>query len=297
MLFVGILFLNNAAYAKELYVVTTLEDLASIAQSIGGDKIKVESLSHGYEDPHFVRPKPSYIVKLHRADLYIENGLDLETAWASSLAKSARNDNILSGNPGYLFAGQSIAVLEVLTGKIDRSMGDVHPFGNPHYTIDPESGKIIAKNIADKLSAMDPGNAKYYASNLAKFNSDMDSKIAQWKAVLAPYKGTKIVTYHNTWAYFAARFGFNVIDHVEPKAGVPPSPEHLEKLMAEMKREKVRIIVVDTYYDRALPDKLAKETGATVLFLPTYVGAIPQITSYISLIDYDVTQFANALKQ
>lgn len=296
MLFAGIVFLSNAAYAKELYVATTLEDLASIAQFIGGDKIKVESLSHGYEDPHFVRPKPSYIVKLHRADLYIENGLDLETAWASSLVKSARNDNILPGNNGYLFAGQGVKVLEVPTGKIDRSMGDIHPFGNPHYTIDPENGKIIAKNIADKLSAMDPDNAQYYATNLARFNAEIDSKIAQWQAVLAPYKGTKIVTYHNTWAYFAERFGFDVIDHVEPKAGVPPSPEHLEKLMAEMKREKVKIIVVDTYYDRALPDKIAKETGAKVLFLPTYVGAIPQITSYISLIDYDVTQFANALK-
>ncbi len=298
MLFVSVIMIfSNAAYAKELYVVTTLEDFASIARSVGGDKIRVESLSRGYEDPHFVRPKPSYIVKLSKADLYIENGLDLETAWASSLVKSARNDKILFGNPGYLFAGQGVEVLEVPTTRISRSMGDVHPFGNPHYTIDPVNGRIIAKNIADKLASLDPDNATYYAANLAKYEAELDAKIARWQAALAPYKGTKIITYHATWTYFAHRFGFDIADHVEPKPGVPPSPEYLEKLIAEIKRENIRLIVVDTYFDRALPDKIAAETGARVLFLPTYVGAIPQITSYVDLIDYDVNQFVSALKK
>lgn len=290
------LLFSNTAMAKQLNVVTTLPDFKSIAQYIGGDKIKVESLSNGYTDPHFVDPKPSYIMKLQKADLLIENGLELESSWIDQLAKSSRNPNIVHGAPGYLFAGNGVKVLEIPTGKIDRSMGDIHPSGNPHYTLDPINGKIIAKNIADKLSALDPDNASYYAANLAKFNAEMDADVASWQTKLAPYKGTKVVTYHNTWKYFTDRFNLIVIDHVEPKAGVPPTAEHLTNLIARIKREKIKLIIVDTYYDRSIPDRIAKETGAKVLVLPTYVGASPQAGSYFSLFDYDVNQIINALK-
>ena len=287
---------SNTALAKQLNVVTTLPDFKSIAQYIGGDKIKVESLSSGYMDPHFVDPKPSYILKLQKADLFIENGLELEMSWADQLVKSSRNQNITHGASGYLFAGNNIKILEIPTGKVDRSMGDIHPSGNPHYTLDPVNGKIIAKNIADKLSALDPNNTSYYAANLAKFNSEIDAKTNSWSSQLAPYKGTKIVTYHNTWKYFTDRFNLVVVDHVEPKAGVPPTAEHLVDLIATIKREKIKLIIVDTYYDRSIPDRIAKETGAKVLVLPTYVGAAPAAGSYFSLFDYDVNQIINALK-
>lgn len=290
------LVFSNTAMAKQLNVVTTLADFKSIAQYIGGDKIKVDSLSNGYQDPHFVDPKPSYIMKLQKADLFIENGLELEIGWADQLAKSSRNTSIFKGNDGYLFAGNGIRVLEIPTGKVDRSMGDIHPSGNPHYTLDPLNGKIIAKNITDKLSALDPDNASYYAANLAKFNAEMDADVASWQTKLAPYKGTKIVTYHNTWTYFTERFGFVVVDHVEPKAGVPPTADHLVKLIATIKREKIKLIIVDTYYDRSIPDRIAKETGAKILVLPTYVGASSQAGSYFSLFDYDVNQITNALQ-
>ncbi len=294
-LMIALLF-SNVAMAKQLNVVTTLPDFKSIAQYIGGDKIKVDSLSNGYQDPHFVDPKPSYIIKLQKADLFIENGLELEIGWADQLVKSSRNTNIFKGNEGYLFAGNGITVLEIPTGKIDRSMGDIHPAGNPHYTLDPLNGKIIAKNIADKLSLLDPDNAPYYSANLTKFNTEMDADVASWQAKLTPYKGTKIVTYHNTWKYFTDRFGFVVVEHVEPKAGVPPTAEHLTKLIATIKREKIKLIIVDTYYDRSIPDRVAKETGAKVLVLPTYVGAAPQTGSYFSLFDYDVNQIINAIR-
>jgi ABC-type Zn uptake system ZnuABC Zn-binding protein ZnuA len=294
-LMIALLF-SNQAFAKQLNVVTTLPDFKSIAQYIGGDKIKADSLSNGYQDPHFVDPKPSYIIKLQKADLFIENGLELEMGWADQLVKSSRNASIFKGNEGYLFAGSGITVLEIPTGKVDRSMGDIHPSGNPHYTLDPLNGKIIARNIADKLSVLDPDNASYYSANLTKFNAEMDADVASWQAKLAPYKGTKIITYHNTWKYFADRFGFVVVDHVEPKAGVPPTADHLTKLIATIKREKIKLIIVDTYYDRSIPDRVAKETGAKVLELPTYVGAAPQAGSYFSLFDYDISQIINAFK-
>jgi len=294
-LLIALLF-SNTAFAKQLNIVTTLPDFKSIAQYIGGDKITVESLSNGYNDPHFVDPKPSYIIKLQKADLLIENGLELESSWIDQLAKSSRNPNITHGGNGYLFAGNGVKVLEIPTGKVDRSMGDIHPSGNPHYTLDPLNGKIIAKNIADKLSALDTDNASYYAANLAKFNAEMDADTVSWQAKLTPYKGTKIVTYHNTWKYFTDRFGFVVVDHVEPKAGVPPTADHLTNLIATIKREKIKLIIVDTYYDRSIPDRVAKETGAKVLVLPTYVGAAPQAGSYLSLFDYDINQIINALK-
>ncbi|MEA2627280.1 MAG: zinc/manganese transport system substrate-binding protein, partial [Candidatus Binatota bacterium] len=212
-----------SAHAK-LYVVTTTPDLAAIAREVGGDQVQAESLALGTQDPHFVDAKPSFILKLNRADLYVKRGLDLEVGWAPVLEKGARNPEILYGGARYVDASAGIAPLEIPPGGLSRALGDVHPFGNPHYQRDPVNAKVIARNIADGLVRIDLQNRAYYEQRLADFDRRIDQRLAGWTKELAPYRGTKIVTYHKSWEYFTARFGFEVIGEMEPKPGIAPSP-------------------------------------------------------------------------
>jgi ABC-type Zn uptake system ZnuABC Zn-binding protein ZnuA len=281
----------------ELNVVTTTEDLAALAREVGGDKIKVESLSRGYQDPHFVEAKPSFILKLNRAELLIVVGRDLEIGWLPPLVNQARNAKVQPGGEGYFDASQGVKILEIPTGQLTRAMGDVHPQGNPHYWLDPDNGLRIAKGIQKKLSALSPGDAAYFAGREAAFEKRLAEAQKRWDAQMASYKGTKIVTYHRSWPNFVDRFGLDVIGYVEPRPGIPPSPSHTLDLINDMKAKNVKIIMVEPYFDLKTPNSIARETGAKVLVMAPSVGAEKEITDYVSLFDYDVKLLAAALKE
>lgn len=283
------------AAAAKLFVVTTTPDLAAITREVGGDKVEVESLAVGTQDPHFVDPKPSFIVKLNRADVYVKRGLDLEVGWAPVLEKGARNANVLPGGQGYVDASVGIAPLEVPSGPVSRAMGDVHPYGNPHYQLDPDNAKSIARNIVAGLSRVDVADASYFEQRLADFSRRVDERLAGWLQLLAPYRGTKIVTYHKSWDYFAQRFGLDIIGNMEPKPGVAPSPAHLAQLITLMQAQHCKLLIKEPFYPENLTRIVAEKTGAIVLVLPDSPGGAPGTDDYFALIDYDVRQIAAAL--
>jgi zinc/manganese transport system substrate-binding protein len=279
-----------------LNVVTTTEDLASIAREVGGDKIKVESLSRGYQDPHFVEAKPSLMFKLNKANLLIVVGRELELGWLPPLITQSRNAKIQPGTEGYLDASLTAKILDIPTGQITRAMGDVHPQGNPHYWLDPDNGKRMAKAIERKLSAMDSANAAYYAQREGDFERRLTAADKGWQAQMAPYKGLKIVTYHRSWTNFVDHFGLDVMGYVEPRPGIPPSPSHTIALIKAMKGQNVKIILVEPYFDLKTPNSIARETGAKVLVLPPSVGGVPEVSDYIKLFDYDIRLLTEAIK-
>jgi zinc/manganese transport system substrate-binding protein len=288
------LFTQPAIATAKLFVVTTTPDLAAIAREVGGDKVEVESLALGTQDAHFVDAKPSFIVKLNRADLYVKRGLDLEVGWAPVLEKGARNANVLLGGVGYVDASTGISPLEV-PGAVSREMGDVHPAGNPHYQLDPANATIVARNIVDGLARIDVAHRSYYEQRLADFAHRVDERLAGWRQALAAYRGTKIVTYHKSWDYFAARFGLEIIGTMEPKPGVAPSPAHLAQLITLMQAEHCTLIIKEPFYPENLTRLVGDKTGATVLTLPDAPGGAPGTEDYFSFIDHDVKQVATAL--
>jgi zinc/manganese transport system substrate-binding protein len=282
--------------AGPLNVVATTEDLASLAREVGGDKIKVESLSRGYQDPHFVEAKPSFVLKLNKADLLIAVGRELEIGWLPPLVTQARNARIQAGAAGYLDASLTAKILEIPTGQITRAMGDVHPQGNPHYWLEPGNGRRIAQSVQKKLSELDPGDAAYFAARYEDFSQRLAASEKRWDALMAPYKGTKIVTYHRSWPNFCERFGLEVIGYVEPRPGIPPSPSHTLDLIQEMKKLAVKVIVVEPYFDLKTPNSIARETGAQVVVLAPSVGTEKEITDYFKLFDYDLDKLVAAFK-
>ena len=282
--------------AAGLKVIATTEDLASLSREIGGDKISVDSIAKGYQDPHFVEAKPSFILKLHSAGLLVVVGRELEIGWLPPLLQQSRNEKIQPGSPGYLDASLTVKILEIPQGQITRAMGDVHPFGNPHYWLDPGNGRRIAQSIQARLSELQPGDAAFFAQRFADFDQRLGDAEKRWDAALAPYKGTKIVTYHRSWPNFAERFGLDVIGYVEPKPGIPPSPQHTIDLIAEMKKVKATIILVEPYFDLKTPQSVARETGAKVLVLSPSVGSEKEVTDYIHLFDFNVSLILGALK-
>jgi ABC-type Zn uptake system ZnuABC Zn-binding protein ZnuA len=293
----AVLFLKGMALAAPLRVVTTTEDLAAIAREVGGSLIEVESLTSGSQDPHFLEARPSMILKASRADLFVEVGAELEIGWAPPLLIGARNPAIQPGARGFLEVSNNIDLLEVPTGRVDRSQGDVHPLGNPHYQLDPENGKVIAQSIAKKLVALLPNQSEKINQNLQEFNHRLDEAITRWKAQMKPYEGTKVVTYHKSWSYLAKRFGLNVIDYVEDKPGIPPSPTHINQLIAIMKQENPKLIIMEPWFSRSIPDLLTRETGTKVLALPPSVGGIEGIKTYFDLFNYLVSQLTKALSE
>jgi ABC-type Zn uptake system ZnuABC Zn-binding protein ZnuA len=281
---------------QKLNVVATTEDLGSLAREIGGDRIAVESIARGYQDPHFVEAKPSFILKLQKADLLIVVGRELEVGWLPPLIQQSRNARVQVGADGYLDASQGVKILEIPTGQITRAMGDVHPLGNPHYWLDPENGRAIAKSIADKLSQFRPADRAYFEQRLAAFGAKLTDAEKRWLAEMAPYKGTKVVTYHRSFPNFAERFGLDIVGYVEPRPGIPPSPSHTLDLIQEMKRQNIKLILVEPYFDLKTPESIARATGATVLVMPPSVGGVQEATDFFALFDYDVTLLAKALK-
>ena len=291
-----VLLLAKASSAAVLNVVAATEDLASLTREVGGDKVKVEALGKGYQDPHFVEAKPSFILKLHAADLLVAIGRELEIGWLPPLIQQSRNAKIQPGADGYFDASLTVKILEIPTTQITRAMGDVHPLGNPHYWLDPDNGRRMAKALEEKLAKMSPADASYFASRYADFDKRLADAEKRWDGLMAPYKGLKIVTYHRSWPNFCDRFGLEVVGYVEPRPGIPPSPGHTLELIAEMKRLGVKILLVEPYFDLKTPQSIGRETGAKVLVMNPSVGGEKEITDYIKLFDYDIGLLAAALK-
>jgi zinc/manganese transport system substrate-binding protein len=280
-----------------LNVVASTEDMADLTRQVGGDKVKVESIARGYQDPHFVEAKPSFILKLARADLLVVVGRELEVGWLPPLVQQSRNARIQVGAEGYLDASLTAKILEIPTGQITRAMGDVHPLGNPHYWLDPGNGRHIAKAILDKLSRLAPADAPYFAARYASFDKRLAEAEKRWDALMTPYKGLKLVTYHRSWTNFTDRFGLEVIGYVEPRPGIPPSPGHTIDLMAEMRQKSVKLLLVEPYFDLKTPNSIGRETGAKVLVMPPSVGGEKVITDYVALFDYDLALLVAAIKE
>ncbi len=297
LLLAAILCAVPAGAQGKLAVVTTTEDLTAIAREVGGDRINVEALARGYQDPHFVEAKPSFILKLQKAEVLIVVGRELEIGWLPPLIQQSRNGKIQPGGEGYLDASLHARILDIPTGQVTRAMGDVHPLGNPHYWLDPENGKVIAKDIADKFSQLRPNDRATFQQRLADFTTRLDAAEKGWMAQMSPYKGTKVVTYHQSFTNFADRFGLNVIGYVEPRPGIPPSPQHTLDLMNEMKRQNVKIVLVEPYFDLKTPNAIGRDTGAEVLVLPPSVGGVKEVGDYIKLFDYDINLLVQAIKK
>ena len=278
----------GSAAGATVNVVATTEDLASLTREVGGDRVNVEAIARGYQDPHFVEPKPSYILRLQRADLLVVVGRDLEAGWLPPLIQQSRNANIQPGARGYLDASLTARILEIPTGQITRAMGDVHPFGNPHYWLDPGNGRRIAQAIVRKLTEITPGDVPYFNQRYADFDRRLSEAEKRWDALMATHKGLEVVTYHRSWPNFAERFGLEVIGYVEPRPGIPPSAAHTRDLIEAMHRQNVRIILVEPYFDLKAPNAVARETGARVLVMTPSVGGVEEATDYFKLFDYNL---------
>jgi zinc/manganese transport system substrate-binding protein len=288
---------GSAGAQGKLNVITTTEDLSSIARDIGGDRITVEAMARGYQDPHYVEAKPSFILKLQKADLLVVVGRELEIGWLPPLIQQSRNGKIQPGAEGYLDASLAATILEIPSGNITRAMGDVHPLGNPHYWMDPENGKRIAKSVADKLSQFRPNDQAYFQQRLTDFTTRLDAAEKRWLAMMAPYRGTKMVTYHRSFPNFAERFGLEIVGYVEPRPGIPPTPQHTLDLINDMKRQNVKLVVVEPYFDLKTPNAIGRDTGAQVLVLPPSVGGVKEVTDYFKLFDYDIDLLVDAIKR
>jgi zinc/manganese transport system substrate-binding protein len=279
---------------SKLHIMTATTDLASLAQEVGGDRVEVESIARGYQDPHFVEAKPSFLLKLRHSDLLIVVGLELEIGWLPPLITQSTNPKIQVGAPGYLDASRFAKILEIPTGQVTRAEGDVHPLGNPHYWLDPENGLRIAKGIQNQLSEMRPGDATYFAQRYDSFEQRLKQADEKWLTEMKPYAGRKIVTYHRSWPNFAEHFHLDVVGYVEPRPGIPPSPQHTVELIGLMKRDGVKVIVVEPYFDLKTPNAIARDTGAQVVVLMPSVGGEKEITDYFKLFDYDIAKLKQA---
>jgi ABC-type Zn uptake system ZnuABC Zn-binding protein ZnuA len=287
--------LVSFAWAGKIKVVTTTMDLKSIAELIGGDKVSVSAIASGYQNPHFVDPKPSYIIGLSQADLFVTVGLDLETGWSPQLLTSSRNVKIQKGANGYVDASTGVSLYQVPSAA-NRAEGDIHIYGNPHYWLDPMNGKQIARNIANGLEKVDPANKALYEKNLTDFNKKIDDKMKEWQSKMAAYKGTKIIAYHNEWVYFEKRFGLEIVDFMEPKPGIPPTPSQMVKVIKEIKSNNIKVIISSPYFTTSSSDVVTKQTGSKALTLATSVGAFDSIKNYYDLFDYNIKQLVDALK-
>jgi zinc/manganese transport system substrate-binding protein len=280
--------------AGKLNVITSTEDLASIANEVGGDRITAEAIAKGYQDPHFVEPKPSFLLKLQKADLLAVVGLQLEIGWLPPLVTQSRNSRIQEGNPGYLDMSQFCEILEIPTTQVTRAMGDVHPLGNPHYWLNPENGRRMAKAFETKFGELRPADKAYFAQRVADFDKRLTDAEKRWNDQMAPYRGRKVITYHRSWPNFCERFGLVVVDYVEPKPGIPPTPVHTLEVINTMKRDNIKLILVEPYFDLRTPNSIAQGTGGTVAVLMPSVGGTKEITDYFKLFDYDINVLTSA---
>jgi zinc/manganese transport system substrate-binding protein len=280
--------------ASKLKVVTATMDMAALAEEVGGDRIDVDSIARGYQDPHFVEAKPSYLLKLRKADLLIVVGLQLEIGWLPPLITQCGNPRIQVGASGYFDASDFAEILEKPTGVVTRAMGDVHPLGNPHYWLDPENGRRIARAIQAKLAEMRPEDAAYFDQRFQAFNQRLTEEEKSWDEKMKPFRGRKVVSYHKSWPNFAKRFGLDVVGFIEPRPGIPPSPGHTLELITMMRRDNVKVVLVEPYFDLKTPKSIGEQTGAQVIVLLPSVGGEKEVTDYFKLFDYDIALLSKA---
>jgi len=283
-----------APAAGQIRVVATTPDLGALAREVGGTAVEISVLAKPTEDPHFVDAKPSLIVTLNRADMLIEGGAELEIGWLPALLQSVRNTRIAAGAPGRVSASLGVTMLQVPTA-LDRSRGDVHALGNPHFMLDPLNAQIIATQIADHLAQVDQASASQYAANLQRFNERVAAKLTEWQARLAPFRGAPIVTYHRDFVYLAERFGLVVAATLEERPGIAPSPAHLAQVISTMRERNARVILVQPFQNRRTAETVARQTGATVLDMPQQPGVAPNTDTYFALMDHLVGTLADAL--
>jgi zinc/manganese transport system substrate-binding protein len=279
----------------KLKVVATLPDLAALAREVGGDKIEVSAMAKPTEDSHFVDARPSFVVQLRDADVLIDGGAELEIGWLPPLLQNARNPKIDVGKPGRVQASQGVRLMNA-PANASRAAGDVHALGNPHFVVDPIIAKTVAANIARAFTTVDEKNTLVYDANLKKFEAAINAKLQEWGAAMLPFKGQNVVAYHDSWPYFAHRFGVNIDTFLEPKPGIPPSPSHLAEVIEKMKAQKIKAIIIEPFHDRKIAEKVASATGAKVVDFAQYPGALPNTDSYVKLIDKLVANLSAALK-
>jgi ABC-type Zn uptake system ZnuABC Zn-binding protein ZnuA len=295
LLFLSLCCVSTTAAAKKINVVATIPDLAELARRIGGDLVDVSSLATGVEDVHAVPMKPSFAVLLNRADMVVLLGLEAEHAFLPALLEAARNPKILRDGIGYIDCSKYVNVLEVPT-RIDRALGDQHPMGNPHYNLDPVSMKEAARAMADGFTQNYPEDESTFKKNLDALEADLDTNIARWEREAAPLKGKKLVSYHPDMVYFADRFGMEPAGTIEIRAGIDPTPGHIEDLIDRMRREKVDIVVRERHYPAGLAETIAQRTGAKLVELPAMVGGVPEAKDYVGLIDYNLHALLKAVQ-
>jgi len=284
----------TAADAK-IKVVATLPDFAALAREVGGDKVDVSAMAKPTEDPHFVDARPSFVVQLRSADVLIDGGAELELGWLPPLLQNARNPKLEAGKPGRVEASQGVRLMNVPT-NVTRAAGDVHSLGNPHFMTDPIIAKTVAMHLAQSFAAVDPPNAAFYDANYKKFEATINARLQEWGTAMLPFKGQSVVAYHDSWVYFAHRFGLNIDLFLEPKPGIPPSPSHLAEVIDKMKAQKIKAIIVEPFHDRKIAEKVASSTGAKVVDFAQYPGAFPETDSYVKLMDTLVSRLAAAMK-
>jgi zinc/manganese transport system substrate-binding protein len=283
-----------APVQAELKVVCTTSEYGALAAEIGGARVSVTTIAKPTEDPHFVDARPSQIVALNRADVLIEGGAELEVGWLPPLLDGARNSKIQAGAPGRLIASEGVQLLDIPT-TADRSQGDTHLAGNPHFMLDPQNAKVVVEHIARVLGALDAAGAPIYKGNVAAFEARLDAKMKEWTAALAPFSGRQIVTYHPTWRYFTRRFGLKADLFLEPKPGIPPSPPLLAKVIETMQAEKIRVLLVEPYQPRKTAEAVVSHTNGVVVDVCQFPGGLPGTATYIELLDTVVKRVAQAL--
>ena len=324
-------FTYPAADAEKINIVTTTTDLASIAQYVGGDKVDVTSLATGREDSHHIAAKPTYMIAARKADLWIRIGMELEIGYEPLILDGSRNQKIRMGAEGHLDTSMGVLRLEVPTQKVDRSMGDIHPQGNPHYMLDPLNGRIVAKTIARRLVKLAPEHTTYFTGRLKAFRKELDEHmfgkelvnkigggrlweyqlkgrleialgkekdaLGGWYGKMTPHLGKKMITYHRNWSYFVHRFGLNATMQLEPKPGIPPSPGRLTEVIHHVKDQKIEILIMANYFSRQACDLVAEQTGVTVVELPMFPGAMPEAADYLTLFDTLVERVVRAYEK
>jgi ABC-type Zn uptake system ZnuABC Zn-binding protein ZnuA len=289
------LSLSTATAADKVRVVTTIPDLKSLTEAVGGDVVDVESLTRGTQNFHEAEVRPSMMLKLRRADLLIENGLDLD-AWVEVAVQGANNANIVRGARGRIEVSRNVPILDVPGTRVDRSGGDVHPLGNPHFSLDPGLAPVITQNIVDGLVRIAPQHRAVFEKNREGFLARLDTEMAKWMKAMAPVKGAKVVVYHPDFIYLLTRFGLVQLGTIEDRPGIPPSPGHLVRLIEQMKQEKVKVVLVEPWNDRKLAERVAQEAGAKAIVLASAVGAVKGADNYVAAIDYNIRMLSEALR-
>ncbi|HPZ09274.1 MAG TPA: metal ABC transporter substrate-binding protein [Candidatus Eremiobacteraeota bacterium] len=290
-----LLFAANKTEAK-LKVVTTTTDLGDLTSGVGGDRVEIITLSKGYQNPHTVYAKPSFMAKMQNADAFVKVGLDLDM-WGDTLIDGSRNEDIYLGAPGHIDASIGCEILEIPTVKLDKSQGHIHIYGNPHYWLDPLNGIKIMDNICKGLCIIDPDDANYFKQNKENYSKEIKSSLQGWLKQMEPYKGRKIVTYHNSWPNFAKRFNLDIVGYIEPKPGVPPTANDIAKLIGVMKEEQAKVIIMEPYFSDQVPKLVAEKTGAILLVLPPSVGGVEGVNTYKDLFNYNIGKFIEAFKK